>query len=61
MNTDHPVVFIHTEDAALAIRLVRQLYQVGISGFWVTEEEARKLGQVWCVETVIRDRCEWRN
>ena len=46
------VVFIHTHDTSLALRLVRLLNQHGINGFWVTEEEARKLGEVWQVEGV---------
>ena len=51
------VVFIHTQATSLALRLVRLLNQHGISGFWVTEEEGRKLGQVWWVEWgVIRDQ-----
>ena len=50
------VVFIHTQDTSLALRLVRLLNQHGISGFWVTEEEARKLREVWQVAGVIRDQ-----
>ena len=61
MDLEHPVVFIHTEDTALAIRLVRLLNQAGINGFWVTEGEARKLREVWRVDGVVRDRREWRN
>ena len=49
-------VFIHTQDTSLALRLVRLLNQHGISGFWVTEEEARKLREVWQVAGVIRDQ-----
>ena len=55
MATKH-VVFIHTQDTSLALRLVRLLNQHGINGFWVTEEEARKLRKVWQVEGVIRDQ-----
>ena len=61
MDTEQHVVFSHTRNSALAIRLVRLLNQHGISGFWVTDEEAAKLGQMWRVDAVIRDRCEWRN
>ncbi len=61
MDTEHPVVFVHTEDTALAIKLVRLLNQHGISGFWLSDKEARKLGEVWRVDGVIRDRREWRN
>jgi len=50
------VVFIHTQDTSLALRLVRLLNQHGINGFWVTEEEARKLGEAWLVDGVIRDQ-----
>ena len=50
------VVFIHTHDTSLALRLVRLLNQHGINGFWVTEHEARKLGEVWRVDGVIRDQ-----
>jgi len=32
---------------ALALTLVRLLNQCGISAFWVTEEERRKLEEVW--------------
>ena len=55
MATKH-VVFIHTQDTSLALRLVRLLNQHGISGFWVTKQEARKLRDVWWVEGVIRDQ-----
>ena len=37
MATKH-VVFIHTQDTSLALRLVRLLNQHGISGFWVTKQ-----------------------
>ena len=56
MDSEHPIVFIHTQDLELALRLVRLLNQHGISGFWVTDEEARKLGQVWQVDGVISDQ-----
>lgn len=61
MDIERHVVFIQTGDTQLAIRPVRLLNQHGISGFWVTDEEAQKLRQVWRVDAVIRDRCEWRN
>ena len=55
---EHPVVFIHTQDTNLAIRMVRLLNQHGINGFWVSNEEAA-LGKVWNVE--VRDLQFWRN
>ena len=61
MDTEKHVVSIHTKNSALAIRLVRLLNQHGINGFWVTDEEAQKLGKVWRVDAVVRDRCDWRN
>jgi hypothetical protein len=61
MDIEQHVVFIHTQDTELALRLVKMLNQAGISGFWVTDEEAQKLAQVWRVDAVIRDRCDWRN
>jgi hypothetical protein len=61
MDTEQHVVFIHTQDTELALSLVRLLNQHGINGFWVTDEEARRLEQVWRVGGVIRDRREWRN
>ena len=51
---DKPVVFIRTADTKLAVRLVRLLNQHGVSGLWVTDEEARKLGQVWQVDGEVR-------
>jgi hypothetical protein len=39
MDEQH-VVFIHTQDTELALKLVRLLNQYGISGFWVTNDEA---------------------
>jgi len=41
MDKEHPVVFIQTQDTAMAISLVRLLYQHGINGFGVT---ARRRG-----------------
>jgi hypothetical protein len=61
MDIEQHVVFIHTQDTELALKLVRLLNQHGISGFWVTDEEARKLGQVWHVGGVIRDQRGWQN
>ena len=55
MDIERHVVFIQTGDTGLAIRLVRLLNQHGISGFWVTDEEAAKLGQVWRVDGVLRE------
>ena len=55
MDTEQHVVFSHTRNSALAIRLVRLLNQHGISGFWVTDEEAAKLGQVWRVDGGLRE------
>ena len=60
MDEQH-VVFIHTQDTELALRLVRLLNQAGISGFWVTSEEARKLSRVWNVDAEVRDMGHWRN
>jgi hypothetical protein len=40
-----PVVFIHTQNTSLAICMVRLLNQHGISGFWVTSEEAEKTAE----------------
>ena len=54
MSIEHPVVFIHTQDTGLALQLVRLLNKHGISAFWVSDEEARKLRQVWRVEGVIK-------
>lgn len=48
---DKPTVFIRTQDdLKLATSLVRLLNEQGINGFWVTDEEARKLGEVWRVD-----------
>ena len=43
MDVEHPIVFVHTQDLELALRLVRLLNQHGISGFWVTDEAASRL------------------
>jgi hypothetical protein len=62
MDIEQHVAFIHTQDTAVALKLVRLLNQHGVNGFWMTDGEAQKLGQVlWRVDAVIRDRCEWRN
>ena len=58
---DKPTVTFHTQDLELATRLVRLLNQHGINGFSVTDEEARKLGQVWRVEAEVWDRGCWLN
>ena len=42
---DKPVVFIQSSNTDLAVRMVRLLHGHGISGFWVTEEEARNLSK----------------
>ena len=49
----NPTVFLQTRDAALALKLVRLLNRHGTNAFWVTEEEGKKLAQVWDVEAWI--------
>ncbi len=46
MTTKNPTVFLQTRDRDLALKLVRLLNQHGISAFWVTKEEGRKLAEV---------------
>ena len=38
---------MHSEDAELAIMLVKLLERNGVTGFWVTEEAGEKLAQIW--------------
>ena len=63
-------VFIHIEDAELAVMLVRLLDRNGVTGFWVTEEAGEKLAQLWgeqeeepwCVDAWMREiATAWRN
>ena len=57
---DNPTVFIRTQDLDLATSLVRLLNEHGINGFWVTDEEAQKLAQVWRGDAEVWDRgCWW--
>ena len=58
---DNPTVFIRTQDLDLATSLVRLLNEHGINGFWVTDEEAQKLAQVWRVDAEMWDRGCWWN
>ena len=44
---DRKRVFIHSEDAELAVQLVKLLDRHGVTGFWVTEDEGQKLAQLW--------------
>jgi hypothetical protein len=52
-------VFIHSEDAQLALKLVRLLDGNGITVFCVSEDEAAKLEQLWqwgaCIRQVQGD------
>ena len=48
-------VFIHSEDAELAVRLVRLLDGNGVTAFWVTQEEGEKLEQLWRWDACIRE------
>ena len=43
---DRKRVFIHSDDAELAIQLVKLLDRNGVTGFWVTEEAGEKLAQI---------------
>ena len=52
-------VFIHSEDAELAVRLVKLLDEHGVTGYWLTQEEGEKLEQLWrwdaCIKAVHGD------
>ena len=52
---DRKRVLIHSEDAELAVRLVRLLDEHGITGFWVSEEQGEKLEQLWRWDAWIRE------
>ena len=40
---DRKRVFVHSEDEEQAVRLVKLLDRHGVTAFWVTEEEGKKL------------------
>jgi hypothetical protein len=40
-------VFIHSEDAELALKLIRLLDGNGVTAFCVSEDEAVKLKELW--------------
>ena len=52
---DRKRVFIHSDDAQLALKLVRLLDGNGVTAFWVTEEEGEKLEQLWQWDAWIRE------
>jgi len=45
----NPKVMVTVRDISVAIDLVKVFFAVGIDAFWVTEEEGRKLAEVWDV------------
>jgi len=48
-------VFILSQDAELAVHLVKLLDQHGVTAFWVTEEQGEELQQFWRVDGWIRE------
>ena len=51
---DRKRVFIHSEDAELAVQLVKLLDRHGVPAFWLTQEEGEKLEQLWQWDAYIR-------
>ena len=47
-------VFIHSEDAELAVQLVRLLDRHGVTGYWLTEEEGEKPWTGYLKHSTIR-------
>ena len=52
---DRKRVFIHSEDAELALKLIRLLDGSGLTAFWVSEEQGEKLEQLWRWDACIRE------
>ncbi len=52
---DRKRVFIVSEDAELAVRLVRLLDGNGVTAFWLTEEQGEKLEQLWWMDACIKE------
>ena len=48
-------MFIHSEDAELAVQLVKLLDKHGVTAFWLTQEEGEKLEQLWQMDACIRE------
>ena len=51
---DRKRVFIHSEDAELAVQLVKLLDRHGVTAFWLTQEQAEKLEQLGQWDACIR-------
>ena len=51
---DRKRVFIRSEDAELAVQLVKLLDRHGVTAFWLTQEQAEKLEQLWQWDACIR-------
>ena len=52
---DRKRVFIHSEDADLAVQLVKLLDKHGVTAFWVSQEEGEKLEQLWQADAWVRE------
>ena len=51
---DRKRVFIHSEDAELLCSWFRLLERYGVTAFWLTQEQAEKLEQLWQWDACIR-------
>ncbi len=53
---DRKRAFILSEDAELAVQLVRLLDQHGVTAFWVTQEEGEEPAKLWQVDAWITEQ-----